>query len=268
MRILVGTAGTPSMCRGIIEALDMVPKLGLDCMEVEFTYGVNMKNDLAKSVGEEKTIELSVHAPYYVNLNSKEGKKIAESEKRILESAERAHHMSASPVVFHSGFYSGRTPADAYDVFRQEIDDLAQVADERGYDVRLAPETTGKYTQFGSLDELIKLCQDVERVSMTVDWAHLWARAQGKLNFNAVLDRIADELGKEFLRDMHMHFSGMEYTKAGERKHHDIDDSAFPWKDMCRALAEHKVKGKLICESPALEIDALKVKALLKELGN
>jgi len=251
----IGIAGTPG--ETTLEGLELIPKLGLEAMEVEFTHGVLMNNTMAKRIGEKSKIHLSAHGPYYINLNSKEAKKIAESEQRILKSAERAHYMHADPVVFHPGFYSGKTPEKAYGVMRQELDDLVQTmnADEWS-DVRLAPETTGKKSQFGSFEELVDLCCDVEGLWFTLDWAHVWARDQGKVKFETVLDKIVSSLGKKFLKKMHMHFAGVEFTKAGEKRHLLLEDSKFPWKNMVQCIKEYKIQGTLICESPDPVADA------------
>ena len=258
----IGTAGTPG--ETTLEGLELIPKLGLQAMEVEFVRGVHMKNPMAKKIGEKSNIQLSVHGPYYINLNSKEGKKIAESEKRILRSVERAHYMHADPVVFHAGFYSGKTPEQAYNVMRQELDDLVQVVSEKGWsDVRLAPETTGKKKQFGSWEELIELCSDVNGLSFTLDWAHVWARSQGKCKFDVVFDKIESSLGKNFLEKMHMHFAGIEFTAAGEKRHLMLKESKFPWKDMLRCIREYKIQGTLICESPDPVADAQFIRSKL-----
>jgi deoxyribonuclease-4 len=125
MKILFGPAGSAGL--GNEEGVKHTKELGLEAMEVEFTYGVRMSNSDAKKVGEiakKLGIKLSVHAPYYINLASKEKAKIEASKKRILQSCERAHYLNASPVVFHAGFYQGREKEEVYNLIKKEIIDL------------------------------------------------------------------------------------------------------------------------------------------------
>ncbi|MCD6523363.1 MAG: TIM barrel protein [Candidatus Diapherotrites archaeon] len=266
--IKVGTAGAPisSKKQTTFDGIERIKELGLDAMEIEFTHGVRMGKETAKKLGEHNKslgIALSVHGPYYINLNSKEAKKIKDSEQRILDSAERGHLMGARNIVFHPGFYSGKKPEEAYDIMRQEMEDLVQVVEERGWNVRLCPETTGKLRQFGNWKELINLCKDVDGLGMTFDWAHVWAREKGKVNFDDVFKTIKKELGSKFLKDMHMHFSGIEWNKGGEWHHLNLNESKVPVKEWVRVMKKYKIAGTLICESPNLETDALKMKKLL-----
>ncbi|MCD6414797.1 MAG: TIM barrel protein, partial [Candidatus Diapherotrites archaeon] len=201
-----------------------------------------------------------------INLNSKEAKKIKDSEQRILDTAEKAHLFGGDKVVFHPGFYSGRSSEDAFQTFYQEINDLLEIVEERGFNVHLSPETTGKKSQFGSLDEIIELCRRLPDLRMTIDFAHLFAREQGNIDFHKCLEKIENNLGTEFLKDMHMHFSGIEYTDKGERRHLTADDpkNHLKYEDIAAVLRDFDVHGNLICESPNLEVDALKMKKLLE----
>lgn len=273
MKILVGTGGVPLSAKeqNNFAGVERIKELGLDAMEVEFTYGVRMGKETARQLGEhaEKyNVSLSVHGPYYINLNSKEAKKIKDSEQRILDSAERAHLFGGDKVVFHPGFYSGRSKEEAFPIFHQELNDLLGVIEERGFNIHLAPETTGKKSQFGSLEELMALCHKLPDLRITLDFAHLFAREQGNVDFHECFEKIENELGKDFLRDMHMHFSGIEYTDKGEKRHLNSDDpgNKLDFIDIAQVLKEFNVHGNLICESPNLEEDALKMKKILEEV--
>ena len=271
MKILVGTAGAPisSEQRTTFSGIARVKELGLDCMEVEFTHGVRMGKETARELGEQARkhgIVLSVHGPYFINLNSKEAQKIKDSEQRILDSAERAHLFNGDKIVFHPGFYSGKSEEDAMTMFHRELDALVQLIEEQRWQVHLAPETMGKQIQFGSLEELVTLCSQLPELRLTFDFAHMFARTQGKIDFHDSFAYIEKELGKDFFKDFHMHFSGIEYTEKGERRHLVIDDPGNKLKleSIAEVLKEFDVDGTLISESPNIEEDALKMKKLLE----
>lgn len=267
--IRVGTAGTPLSAkeRTSFGGVTRIAELGLGSMEVEFTYGVRMGKETAKELGalaKEKGVALSVHAPYYVNLNSTEAKKVRDSEKRILQSAELGHIMGARNICFHPGFYSGKKPEEAYGAFYDELIALTEIVEEHSWDVRLCPETTGKRSQFGSWEELTRLCSEIDRLGMTFDFAHAYARVGGKNVYDEAFGAMKKQLGARFLADMHMHFSGIEYTAAGERKHLNLSDGAEPGlRPIADAVSSWKLGGIMVCESPNLEVDALAMKGLL-----
>ncbi len=158
----------------------------------------------------EKGIILSVHAPYYINLASDEKEKFVASKKRILDACERAQAMGAQNVTFHAGFYQKRTHEETYQLIKTALLDLKKAVAHKRWQVRLCPEVTGKPSQFGSLEELLRLGQDTG-CGLTVDFSHLYARQQGEIDYG----RILDKLPKKF----HAHFSGIEYGDKGERKH-------------------------------------------------
>ena len=209
--IKVGPAGSGGL--GNLKGVQKVAEMGLDCMEVAFTYGVRMALDTAQAVGalaKENGIILSVHAPYYINLASDEKDKYDASRKRIMDSCERAHAMGARNVVFHAGFYQKRTAGQTYNLIERALSGLQQRISRKGWQVKLCPELTGKPSQFGSLAELVRLKQRTG-CGITVDFSHLFARQQGKIDYAKTLKK----LPKKF----HAHFSGIEYGEKGERKH-------------------------------------------------
>ena len=156
--INIGPAGSGGL--GNLKGVQKAADLGLDCMEVAFTYGVRMDHKTAEAVGSlasARGIILSVHAPYYINLASEEQAKYDASIKRIMDSCERAHAMGARNVVFHAGFYQKRTAGQTYLLIKKAIAKLQSQISRKGWNVRLCPEITGKPSQFGSLAELLKL---------------------------------------------------------------------------------------------------------------
>ncbi|MCD6478180.1 MAG: TIM barrel protein [Candidatus Aenigmarchaeota archaeon] len=272
MRILLGPAGIPLAAKGsgIPDGIRKVKELGLHAMEVEFTHGVQVKNDTAKNIGEvskETGVKLSVHAPYFINLASQDPEKIRASKQRILQSCERAHYMHASPVVFHPGYYGKYTPQETYEIIKENVLDIIDKIKERGWDVRIAPETTGKKSQFGSLDELIMLLKEIgtKHSILCVDFAHLWARSQGKVDYKEVMKKIKTLN----LDHLHSHFSQIEYTDKGERRHLTFDDTMEnpPVEEVAKRILDAGMDIRIISESPVLEIDSLKMKGIFERLG-
>jgi deoxyribonuclease-4 len=254
--IKVGPAGSGGL--GNIEGLKKVARMGLDCMEVEFTYGVRMSVADARKVGalaEEKGIVLSVHAPYYINLASDDQAKIIASRKRILDSCERAHALGARCVVFHAGFYQKKTAEQTYDLIHKGISEIQKIIKEKKWKVRLCPEITGKPSQFGSIEEIKRLMKDTG-CAITVDFSHLYARQQGKIDYAKVLRK----LPKKF----HAHFSGIEYGDKGERKHVVTQKKFF--EPLAKELVRRKLDVTLINESPQPYKDAAMMKSVLRNL--
>jgi len=253
--ILIGPAGSGG--KGHLKGIEEAARLGLDCLEVEFTYGVRMKPEMAETVGaraHELGLLLSVHAPYYINLASYEDAKIAASRQRILDSCHRAHLMGARNVVFHAGFYQKRTPRETYRLIRQEIEDLQKNIHKAGWPVTLCPEVTGKPSQFGSPKELLEMMQDTG-CGITVDFAHLYARNQGVIDYDAVMPLLPEAF--------HAHFSGIEYTAKGEKKH--IRTRPGHFRPLLEALIRHGKQVTLINESPEPFEDAVMMKAMVAQ---
>jgi len=251
--ILIGPAGSGG--RGHVKGIAEAGRLGLDCMEIEFTYGVRMKPEMAESVGalaDAHGLILSVHAPYYINLASSEADKLEASRKRILDSGHRAHLMGARNVVFHAGFYQKRTPLETYRIVRRQILELQQQIRKSGWQVTLCPEITGKPSQFGSTEELLALMQDTG-CGLTVDFAHLYARNQGEIDYEALMPLLPGVF--------HAHFSGIEYTAKGEKKH--IRTRPGHFRPLLEALVRHGKQVTLINESPEPFEDAVMMKTML-----
>jgi deoxyribonuclease-4 len=254
--ILIGPAGSGG--RGNLQGISAVARRGLDCMEVAFTYGVRMQPAMAEAVGDLADglgIALSVHAPYYINLAAYEEDKVAASRQRILDSCHRAHLMGARNVVFHAGFYQKRTPRETYRLIRDQVSRLQQQIRRAAWQVVLCPEITGKPSQFGSTEELLELTADTG-CALTVDFAHLCARQQGIIDYDALMPALPDSF--------HAHFSGIEYTPKGEKKHIRLQPDYF--KPLLAALRSHRKHVTLICESPKPYEDAMMMKAMVQEL--
>ncbi|WP_292487672.1 TIM barrel protein [Methanohalobium sp.] len=267
--LLFGTAGTPhgAKKKGSVRGVEYVSEIGLDCMELEFVRGVRMKEDKAQSVNataRNSSVALSVHAPYYINLNSAEQKKIDASIERINQSASIGSLCGAESIVFHPAYYHKDTSDRVYSRVHNLLNDLSSKLEEDDIPAVLRPETTGKGTQFGNLDEILSLSSEMEKVQPCIDFSHLHARTNGGINsfdeFKSVLSKIEDILGKEGLNNMHAHVSGIEYNSKGERNHVNLEESDFNYMQLLQAFNEFEVGGLVICESPNLEDDALLLK--------
>jgi deoxyribonuclease-4 len=263
-KILLGPAGIPASAKGsgAIEGVRRVAELGLTAMEVEFVYGVNMAAAGAKKLGDaaaEAGVSLSVHAPYYVNLCTDDRAKLAASKKRIMDSAERGEAMHASVIVFHPGFYG---KLDKVEAFERVAAACTELADNAPADVRLGLETTGKSGAFGTLDEIVGICKSVHGCVPCVDFAHIYARNAGKIDYGHVLDALKPLK----LDHLHSHFSGIEYTQKGEKNHAPVGKP--PFKPLAQEILKRKIDITLVCESPLLEMDALRMKRAFELLGH
>lgn len=262
MQFKVGTAGLPAGSKGSLDAIEKVKSLGLDAMEIEFVRGVYLTNSAAETVGKkakELGIALTVHAPYYVNLNSKDNETIEASKKRIWDSAERGEKAGVRSVTFHAGYRHEKDETAAYDFFKRQILDVVRKCPK----VRLAPEATGKFSQFGTWEELLKMHKDTD-CGVCFDFAHIWARELGEIDFNEVLNKIKKEYS--WWKDMHVHLSGIRFGAKGELNHLMLDDTKLPWKKILSLLVEKGFGGVIICESPNPTKDALLIKNYLSGL--
>ena len=267
--LLFGTAGTPlsSKSRASVDGIRRIRELGLDCMELEFVRGVNMGQNTARDVIQvaiENGIKLSAHAPYFINLNAAEHQKLLDSRERILKSARICAVCGASDVVLHAGFYLKNTPGRVYKTIAKQLKELSDILRTENLGVTLRVEVSGKESQFGSLTEVLTLSTELDGIAPCIDFAHQHAKG-GKENtydeFHIILKRVEKHLGRNGLDNLHMHVSGIEYTDRGEKKHLDLKQSDFNYIELLRALKDFDAKGRIICESPNLEGDAV----LLKE---
>jgi deoxyribonuclease-4 len=266
MNLLFGTAGTPGSSRGndSISGIRRVHELGLGCMELEFVRGVKMGEKTAcavNDVAKQLDIRLSVHAPYYINLNA-EGETLSASKDRILNSARIGHICGAKSVVIHAGFIQKLPRVDVYERIKKAIIDIREKLKSEGVDITLRIETMGRDSQFGTLEEALAITE-VDGVLPCIDFSHLHA-ISGKNNsreeFASILARVEEKLGRRGLDDMHIHVSGIEYSDKGEKNHLEFVESDFKYEELAQAFVEFDIGGMVICESPNLEEDALLLK--------
>lgn len=243
----------PGGLGGVKEAvsnLENYKKLGLKACEIEFTYGIYINEKEAeeiKKAAEKNGIKLSIHAPYWINLNSKEKSKVEGSKRRILECCKIGNKLNAYCVVFHPGYYLKDKEED-FNKIAGEIKDMQEEIKKNKWEILLAPETSGKINVFGSPEEILRL---VEKTGcfFTIDFAHLKARTKGKMSYNEMADYF-----KNF-RQVHAHFSGIEWSDKGERKHVITPESEL--RKLLNALPKNK-EFVIINESPDPVGDSVK----------
>ncbi|HLD57377.1 MAG TPA: TIM barrel protein [archaeon] len=267
-----GTAGIPlsTSPRDTANGIKQVRKLGLENMELEFVHSVNITPEKApeiKRVAKENDVVLTCHGQYYINLNSQEKEKIEASKQRILKAAKITSLCGGWSVCFHAAHYMGDI-IGAYHNVKNSLKEVMKKLKNDGIKIWIRPETGGRLTQFGSLEELIKVCQEVEGVLPCIDFSHHYSRSLGEVNttekFREILEGLEKGLGRVVLDNMHIHTQGIEFGDNGEKNHQTLAGSDFNYKDLLKVWKEFNIKGVVVCESPIIEQDAL----LLKKVYN
>jgi len=262
--LLFGTGGTPhsARTRSTVDGIERIAELGLDCMEVEFVQGVKMGEASARqvaAVARAKGVSLSAHAPYYINLNAREPEKVKASQQRLLQTARIAAVCGARSIVFHPAFYLGDAPEAAYGRIKKHLAEVLDQLRQENNQVRIRPEIMGKPSEFGTIEEILDLCTELEGLAPCIDFAH-WHARTGRFNsypeFASILSQVSERLGRASLDDMHIHFSGIRYGQKGEISHLNLGESDLQYVELVKVLKDYEVKGLVICESPNLEEDA------------
>ncbi len=256
---------------GTVEGLKHAHTLGITAMELEWVQRVPENPERMLEIRETSQklgMYLTCHAPYYINLNSPEEEKLAASKKRILLALSMGEIAGLHSVCVHPAFYLGMDPKIAFKNVRRAVDEIMKHKNKLFPHVNLGLETMGKPTQFGTLEEVLKISKEFE-IYPTVDPAHMHARTNGLINstkeWDEMLDLYESHLGKGALKNMHMHYSGIAYGPKGEKHHLPLEESDAKWRDFLSVLKKRKVEGVLVCESPLLEVDTVRMqKAFLK----
>ncbi len=242
------------------KAFEVLKGMNLDGMELEFVHGVRMNDanrDFVKEMS--KDFVITAHGPFYINLNSQEEEKIDASLQRIIDTAYVAKQAGAFSITYHAAFYMGKDKETVYNQVKTQTRRILDVLENENIDVWIRPETTGKATQWGDLDEIIRLSKEFEQVLPCVDFSHLHARSAGEYNtydeFSKILEKMGTEIGEYALENFHGHLAGIEYTAKGEKQHLNLENSDMNYKDLMKAMKEFNVKGALVCESPNIEDD-------------
>lgn len=274
-KVIFGPAGKPINFKGnAYNSCKYIKDEGLSSFEYQSTYGVRISEKTAKILkkeSEENDILISMHGPYYINLCSKEEDKIDKSIEHLIASAKAGEWMGAYRIVFHPGFYSNRKSEKALEISKTTIKKLLERCEVEGLkDFTFAPETTGKRSQLGNIEEIIELCQTFDHFEPTIDFAHIHARGRGFLNkkedYNCIFSQLEDALDIDCL---HCHFTTIEYGNGGEIKHHTLDendDYGPNIKDLLKNLIENDWNANIICETPLRDEDAIKMKKLYESM--
>lgn len=245
-----------------------VKQNGLDCFEYSFGRGVNLGEAKAKSIAEafkKENIEISVHAPYFINLATPEEAKAENSFNYILSSAVVGRMMGANRVVFHPAAQGKESRETAVNRTIARLIELKSIIEERGFtDMKFCPETMGKIAQIGTIEEITHFCTLADFYYPTVDFGHVNARAQGSLktkeDYIVRLKYIMNLLGYEKVNDMHVHFSKVEYTAKGEKRHLTFEDTIFgpDYKPFIEAIVELNLHPYIVSESAGTQADDAK----------
>jgi len=266
---LFGPAGNSESFTDRYKLYSDIPKyiseMDLDIYEYQFGRGVRMSSSNAavlETEGKLHNIGITAHAPYYISLSGEDDLKRLGSLRYILETARAVTAMGGQRIIIHSGSVGKRTRAEALQLAKDTLSLAVKALDNDGYsNVIMCLETMGKIGQLGDLDEVIELCSVDERLIPCVDFGHLNARTNGSIknrdDYESILDSIANSLGIERLKKLHIHFSKIEYTVGGEKRHLTFEDTVFgPEPDpLLKLIADKKLGAYIICESDGTQAE-------------
>lgn len=251
-----------------LQVPEYIVKMGLDCFEYQCGRGVNIGLDKAKLLGEvakEKGITLSLHAPYYISMSSVEEEKRLNSINYILASARAVNAMGGDRIVVHTGSCGKITRERALELAIDTMKLSLKALDEEGLShIHICPETMGKVNQLGTLEEVIALCKIDERLIPCIDFGHLNARDLGilktKEDFEQIFIKIRDNLGTDRLKTFHSHFSKIEYSQGGEKRHLTFDDTVFgpDFEPVMDLTVKYGCSPTFICESAGTQAEDAK----------
>src|SRR5512135_3088665 len=277
-KFLFGTVGsplsTPKKPGGTPGGILRMHELGLSTLELAWVQSVRVGDEtcaLIKATAEQVNMPLSVHAPYYINLNAQTKDMLKAGMARLIAAARAGYKAGASDIIFHPGSYMKEEPAKVYAIARQRLQDVADQLRDEKVNVTLRPETMGKSAMFGTLEETIELSRDIDGVLPCIDFALLHARrGDGSINsyaqFTYALKLVASGLGQRGLQALHVHLSGIEYGPKGEKKHLPLKEADLKYKEFFQALIDIGASGRILCESPIQEDDALVMQKTYRRL--
>ncbi|MBR3593811.1 MAG: TIM barrel protein [Clostridia bacterium] len=255
--------------KGSLDVPEYVEKMGLDAFEYQCGRGVNIGLDKAAELGRraaEKGITLSLHAPYYISMSSVEEEKRLNSLNYILSSARAVKAMGGNRIIVHTGSCGKISREEALFLACDTMRKALSALDSEGLsDIHVCPETMGKINQLGTLEEVIALCELDERLIPCIDFGHLNARTLGglreKSDFEEIFDQIENRLGSDRLKSFHSHFSKIEYTTGGEKKHLTFEDTVFgpDYLPVMELIAQKNCSPVIICESDGTQAEDAKI---------
>jgi len=274
MTIYIGPAGIPieAKGKGTPEGIRKCRELGLNAMEVEFVRGVNMKPKLADEAGQaakENNIRISVHAPYFINLLSPKPVLVKASIQRIIDSLDRGSRMGADAIAVHAAYLGDYTSEKATEEMKERTNQVLAQMEKKGIDnIKLGYETMAKRGQWGSLEEIIEVHKaHKKKVIPYLDWGHLYCRGKGSIDYESILGTVK----KLKLGHINSHFTCVKFSKpqnAYVDVHDDLSTKHPDFGPLAKILAKSKIDITLICETPNIDQDALKMKAILEKAGH
>lgn len=259
--------GTPKKPGGSIGAIQFSRSIGLTAFELGWVQSVRVSEDtcaLIKQAAGEQDVGISVHAPYFINLNATD-EEWPKSRKRLMDAAHYGNLAGATDIIFHPGSYFERPPEEVLKVAIPRLKGCVDEIRKAGNPVTIRPETMGKSAMLGSVADTLEMAKSVPGVEPCLDFAHLHARpGDGSMNtyeeWSALLKAYQKVLGKAALKHLHIHLSGIEYGPKGEKNHLKLAEADLDLKALFRALNEFGCAGRILCESPIMEEDALNMK--------
>jgi deoxyribonuclease-4 len=272
-----GTVGspisTPKKPGGSVGAVLRLAELGLYGLELGWVRSVRVSEETCAAIrmaAQEQDVAISVHAPYYINLNA-DDEEWPKSRQRLMDAAHFGNLAGATDIVFHPGSYFERPAADVLAVAIPRLQGCMDELRAAGNPVVLRPETMGKSAMLGSLEDTLEMGREIRGVLPCIDFAHLHARpGDGSMNtydeWSRLLETYAEAMGQAGLQALHCHLSGIEYSEKGEREHLPLEESDLNLKAIYQALKAFECRGRILIESPVLEDDAAYAMKVWQEL--
>jgi deoxyribonuclease-4 len=266
--------GTPKKPGGSVGAIQFSRSIGLNTLELGWVQSVRVSEETCaaiKQTASEQGVTLSVHAPYFFNLNATD-EEWPKSRKRLMDAAHYGNLAGATDIVFHPGSYFERPPMEVLKVAIPRLKGCVAELRTAKNPVTLRPETMGKSAMLGSLEDTLEMSKAIKGVQPCLDFAHLHARpGDGTVNsvkeWSRILEAYQAALGKEALKSLHIHLSGIEYGPKGEKNHLPLKESDLKLNALFEALSDFGCAGRILCESPIMEEDAQNMKKVWKKIS-
>jgi deoxyribonuclease-4 len=259
--------GTPKKPGGSVGAIQFSNSIGLHAFELGWVQSVRVSEETCaaiKKMSLEQDVAVSVHAPYFINLNAN-ADEWPKSRKRLMDAAHYGNLAGATDITFHPGSYFENPPAEVLKIAIPRLKGCLDELHKAGNPVTIRPETMGKSAMLGSFEDALEMSKSIEGVLPCLDFAHLHARpGDGTMNtydeWSTLLKAYQKALGKAALKRLHIHLSGIAYGPKGEKNHLKLEEADLDLKALFHALNDHACAGRILCESPIMEEDALNMK--------